>query len=100
MWWQKTISFVLYTIYQIYMIKSLDELYQYIPRKCLPEEYGGSNGHLHECVSYMEDLLKSYRGYFADEVNYGTAEQLRPGEIMPFEAEFGAEGSFRQLIVD
>ncbi|CAD6992982.1 unnamed protein product [Ceratitis capitata] len=74
----KTVCHKMNPTNQIYMIKSLDELYQYIPRKCLPEEYGGSN----------------------DEVNYGTAEQLRPGEIMPFEAEFGAEGSFRQLIVD
>ncbi|XP_011192868.2 alpha-tocopherol transfer protein-like [Zeugodacus cucurbitae] len=84
----------------MFIVKSLEELYQYIPQKCLPEEYGGTNGHLHECVSYMEDLLKSYRDYFEDEVNYGTIEQLRHGEIMPYEAEFGAEGSFRQLIVD
>lgn len=82
------------------ILKSLEELYQYIPQKCLPEEYGGTNGHLYECVSYMEDLLKSYRDYFEDEVNYGTVEQLRRGEIMPYEAEFGAEGSFRKLIVD
>ncbi|XP_054738091.1 uncharacterized protein LOC129244471 [Anastrepha obliqua] len=96
----KTLHVKRETIPPLFMIKSLKELYQYIPQKCLPEEYGGVNGHLHECISYMEDLLRSYRDYFEDEVNYGTIEELRTGEVLPYEAEFGAEGSFRKLIVD
>ncbi|XP_053950461.1 uncharacterized protein LOC128858317 [Anastrepha ludens] len=96
----KTLHVKRETIPPLFMIKSLKDLYQYVPQKCLPEEYGGVNGHLHECISYMEDLLRSYRDYFEDEVNYGTIEELRSGEVRPYEAEFGAEGSFRKLIVD
>jgi len=50
-----------------------------------------------ECVAYMEDLLNSYRGYFEQDCNYGTIEELRHGEIATYEAEFGASGSFRRL---
>ncbi|XP_067626989.1 clavesin-1 [Eurosta solidaginis] len=82
------------------VVRSLEELYQYIPQDCLPEEYGGKNGHIRECIEYMDELLKSYRNYFDDEKNYGTIEELRHGDGRPYETEFGADGSFRKLFID
>lgn len=79
------------------MVKNVEELYDYVPKKCLPEEYGGYNGHIAECLTYMDDLLRSYRDYFAEDGNYGTCEEQRTGDIKPYEAEFGVSGSFRKL---
>ncbi|KAI8045133.1 hypothetical protein M5D96_001312, partial [Drosophila gunungcola] len=73
--------------YPIRVLKNSEELIEHIGKDSLPEEYGGTNGHLGECVAYMEDLLNSYRGYFEQDVNYGTIEELRPGEIATYEAD-------------
>jgi len=72
-------------------------LFEHIGKECLPEEYGGTNGHMLESIAYMEDLLNSYRSYFEQDHKYGTIEELRPGEITTYEAEFGVNGSFRKL---
>lgn len=79
---------------------SMEELYKHIPQKCLPEEYGGTNGHQAECVGYLEDLFKSYRNYFAEEINYGSIRRKRIEKFKSFEGEFGASGSFRKLSTD
>ncbi|XP_013112706.1 alpha-tocopherol transfer protein-like [Stomoxys calcitrans] len=81
-------------------VKSMEELYTHIPRSNLPEEYGGSNGHIGECVAYMEDLLHTYRQYFDEDTLYGCSEELRSGDIVSYEAEFGLNGSFRMLNFD
>lgn len=78
----------------------MDELYSYIPRCNLPEEYGGTNGHINECIAYMEDLLQNYRSYFDEDPLYGCSEELRSGDIVTYEAGFGLNGSFRKLIHD
>ncbi|EDV91466.1 alpha-tocopherol transfer protein-like [Drosophila grimshawi] len=83
--------------YPIRVLKTSEELFNHIGKDCLPEEYGGTNGHMAESVAYMEDLLNSYRAYFEQDHKYGTIEELRPGEIAMYEAEFGASGSFRKL---
>ncbi|XP_030370433.1 alpha-tocopherol transfer protein-like [Scaptodrosophila lebanonensis] len=99
---QSTIMF-LYNVlslqvdYPIRVLKNPEELHEHIGRDCLPEEYGGTNGHMGECIAYMEDLLNIYRRYFEMDCNYGTIEELRSGEIAMYEAEFGASGSFRRL---
>lgn len=87
----------MFILFQIRVLKNSEELIEHIGKESLPEEYGGTNGHLGECVAYMEDLLNSYRGYFEQDCNYGTIEELRHGEIATYEAEFGANGSFRRL---
>lgn len=79
------------------MLKSQEELYAHVGKECLPEEYGGTNGHKNESIAYMEDLLNSYRSYFEQDYKYGTIEELRAGEVAMYEAEFGANGSFRRL---
>ncbi|XP_075170527.1 alpha-tocopherol transfer protein-like [Haematobia irritans] len=84
----------------IITVKSLEELYTHIPRCNLPEEYGGTNGHIGECIAYMEDMLQNYRQYFDEDTLYGCSEELRSGEVVSYEAEFGVNGSFRKLSFD
>ncbi|ALC45845.1 CG10301 [Drosophila busckii] len=83
--------------YPIRLLKNSDELLAHIGKECLPEEYGGTNGHMGESIAYMEDLLNSYRSYFEQDSRYGTLEDLRQGEVATYEAEFGVNGSFRRL---
>ncbi|XP_034115424.1 alpha-tocopherol transfer protein-like [Drosophila nasuta] len=83
--------------YPIHVLKTPGELFEHIGKEYLPEEYGGTNGHMVETIAYMEDLLNSYRSYFEQDQQYGTIEELRAGEITTYEAEFGVNGSFRKL---
>ncbi|XP_037945011.1 alpha-tocopherol transfer protein-like [Teleopsis dalmanni] len=86
--------------YPIIVLKTTEELYKYVPKKCLPEEYGGYNGHIAECVGYMEDSLRSYKSYFEEDTLYGVNESLRRGEVPLYEAEFGLAGTFRKFKID
>ncbi|XP_037942886.1 alpha-tocopherol transfer protein-like [Teleopsis dalmanni] len=86
--------------YPIIVLKTTEELYKHVPRKCLPEEYGGYNGHIAECVGYMEDSLRSYKSYFEEDSLYGVNESLRRGEVPLYEAEFGLAGTFRKFKID
>ncbi|XP_005175258.2 alpha-tocopherol transfer protein-like [Musca domestica] len=84
----------------VHVLKTMDDLYAHIPKCNLPEEYGGSNGHIAECIAYMEDLLQNYRNYFDEDPLYGVSEELRTGDVVTYEAEFGLYGTFRQLPFD
>lgn len=79
---------------------NFESLYQQIPQKYLPVEYGGENGSYTELIKEWEDRILAYRNYWVEEENYGTDESLRPGKPVDFESLFGMEGSFRQLNVD
>ncbi|XP_055908953.1 alpha-tocopherol transfer protein-like [Eupeodes corollae] len=80
--------------------KKYESLYEHVPEKYLPVEYGGKNGTIQDVIDTWEAKLLSYREYFNDEVNYGTNEKLRPGKPMTSETVFGLAGSFRKLDVD
>lgn len=77
-----------------------ETLYEHIPEKYLPVEYGGKNGTIQDVIDMWEAKLLSYRDYFNDEANYGTNEKLRPGKPMSSESDFGFAGSFRKLDID
>ncbi|XP_022226704.2 uncharacterized protein LOC111076939 [Drosophila obscura] len=77
-----------------------DALYEQVPKKYLPIEYGGENGSIPEIIAEWEQRILAYRSFWAEEENYGTDESLRPGKAIDFENLFGLQGSFRQLNVD
>lgn len=74
-----------------------DQLYQEIPQKLMPVEYGGEAGTIAEIMETWVQKAKQYEKYFEEDVNYGTNEKLRPGKPKNAELLFGVEGSFRQL---
>ncbi|XP_065367111.1 alpha-tocopherol transfer protein-like [Calliphora vicina] len=79
---------------------NIEKMYEKIPLKYLPKEYGGENGSIPELIAEWEQKILSYRDYFLEEANYGTDEHLRPGKPIDFDNIFGMEGSFRKLNVD
>ncbi|XP_030375529.1 alpha-tocopherol transfer protein [Scaptodrosophila lebanonensis] len=75
-------------------------LFEQIPQKYLPIEYGGENGSIPEIIKSWEERILAMKDYYVEENNYGTDEKLRPGKPVDFENLFGLEGSFRKLNVD
>lgn len=81
-------------------MQTFEKLYNHIPKCNLPEEYGGTNGHIGEYIAYMEDLLQSCHNYFNEDALYGCSEKLSAGEVVTYEAAFGSNGTFRKLLID
>lgn len=80
---------------------NMDSLYNQIPKRYLPVEYGGENGSFDEQTKELEHKFYSYRDYFLEEEKYVTDETKRVGgAAIKVENKFGSEGSFRKLNVD
>lgn len=79
---------------------SMESVYEKVPLKYFPKEYGGENGSIEEIVAAGEETLMKYREYLAEQKQYGTDEKLRPGQPINFDAIFGVDGTFRKLEVD
>ncbi|XP_061395849.1 alpha-tocopherol transfer protein-like [Musca vetustissima] len=79
---------------------NIEKMYEKIPLKYLPKEYGGENGSIPEIIDTWHKKFLEYSDYFAEDAKYGTDEQLRPGKPVDFDNLFGMEGSFRKLNVD
>ncbi|KAH8384710.1 hypothetical protein KR093_005745 [Drosophila rubida] len=78
----------------------LESLYQYVPKECLPIEYGGTNGKIQDVVDTWTQKLTDYTDFFEQDAAYGTNEKLRRGQPINSETLFGIEGSFRKLDID
>jgi hypothetical protein len=97
-----------------------EALYKVVPRKLLPEEYGGEAGPIQSkfdptsknfqnknphfpplgIIEAMEKQLVDNRDFFIEDENYGVDEKKRVGRPKNSESLFGLEGSFRQLVID
>lgn len=78
-----------------------ETLYEHIPRKYLPIEYGGENGTIPEIVAAMEAKFLSYREHFKENANFGITEELRKTEkAVDYDSIFGIDGSFKKLTID
>lgn len=85
---------------RLYVHGKIDSLFEHIPLKYLPKEYGGENGSIDEIIDEMDKKFDEYIEFFKENANYGTDEKLRPGKPIDFDDLFGTEGSFRKLEVD
>uniref|UniRef100_A0A182PGB9 CRAL-TRIO domain-containing protein n=1 Tax=Anopheles epiroticus TaxID=199890 RepID=A0A182PGB9_9DIPT len=79
---------------------NLEKLYEHIPKRLLPKEYGGESDSLKDITANWEKKILSYREYFLEEDQYGTDERKRVGKPKTADSLFGMEGSFRKLEVD
>ncbi|VEN56902.1 unnamed protein product [Callosobruchus maculatus] len=74
-----------------------DTLYQFVPRRCLPAEYGGEPDLTCEGLKreWMDKVMK-FREYLMDESRWTVDESRRTGD----KRHTGMEGSFRTLSID
>ncbi|XP_061401745.1 retinol-binding protein pinta-like [Musca vetustissima] len=84
----------------IYNKDSLHKLWELVPQKYMPAEYGGENGSLAQAAADYHKVWDEYRDYFKENSQYGVDENLRPGNPMDFDSMFGLCGSFRKIEVD
>lgn len=77
-----------------------EELYEIVPQKLLPVEYGGENGTIPAIIADMEKKLFSYREHFLERARYGIDEYLREDDTTEYNDYFGTDGSFRKLSID
>uniref|UniRef100_A0A336K545 CSON001566 protein n=1 Tax=Culicoides sonorensis TaxID=179676 RepID=A0A336K545_CULSO len=81
---------------------NVDALFEKVPKRLFPTEYGGEAGSIQSIIEYWEKKLDSYADYFIEEEKegYGTDEKKRVGKPKNAESLFGLEGSFRMLTID
>jgi len=74
---------------------NMESLYKIIPRRLMPEEYGGEAGPIQDIIDEWEKKLLSYRQYFQeDEEQFGVDESKRVGSQINPESLFGVENDF------
>lgn len=89
-----------FDLFQFHIHSKLETLYKFVPKECLPVEYGGTNGCIQDVVDTWTQKLQDYSDFFEQDVAYGTNEKLRRGQPVNSETLFGIEGSFRKLDID
>ena len=84
----------------IFYGENYEKMYETIPQKYLPKEYGGENGSIPDLIAEWEQKFLSYMDYFKEDSKYGSDEHLRPGEPIDFNSLFGRDELFKNLNVD
>ncbi|XP_053684678.1 alpha-tocopherol transfer protein-like [Sabethes cyaneus] len=79
---------------------TFESLHKVIPKKYLPEEYGGSGGKLASIIEDCRNELVAYRDFFIEDARYRNDERKRPGKPKNAGTLFGVDGSFRSLEFD
>ncbi|KAJ0173156.1 hypothetical protein K1T71_011332 [Dendrolimus kikuchii] len=85
---------------RVYAHKSLETLYEFVPKDILPVEYGGDEVSLQGLDDKWTDVLTTPENikFFKDVIEFRTDETLRPKALD--EPYMGIAGSFRTLTVD
>uniref|UniRef100_A0A2H1WHQ3 SFRICE_008001 n=1 Tax=Spodoptera frugiperda TaxID=7108 RepID=A0A2H1WHQ3_SPOFR len=82
---------------RIFLHTDTNDLYKYVPKEMLPQEYGGNAGPMNDLHNAWVKKLDEYKDWFAAQENLKANEALRPGKPTNYDELFGIDGSFRQL---
>lgn len=116
-------SILTYELLQLFVHGSnLESLYEHVPKRLLPEEYGGEagkkkfikrfylqitnndnfphTGKLQSIINDWEKKIMFYRDFLLEEDNFGVIEKNRVEKLKNSDNLFGVEGSFRKLEID
>lgn len=85
---------------QIMAHSNIDSLYEYIPKKLLPKEYGGEVGSIDEIMDHWQKKLMEHREYLLEEGSFGTDENKRSVHSDLAQSIYGLQGTFKQLEFD
>lgn len=86
---------------KFFTAENLEGVFEHIPKKMMPKNYGGeapSYQELHEIMK--KDLMENADFFKEEELTRRVNEELRPGKAKSALDLFGAEGSFKQLDFD
>uniref|UniRef100_A0A6P7G5V8 Alpha-tocopherol transfer protein-like isoform X1 n=1 Tax=Diabrotica virgifera virgifera TaxID=50390 RepID=A0A6P7G5V8_DIAVI len=78
----------------------MESLYEHIPQKLLPEEYGGNIESILVLKENVRNLIKNSENYLKFQESQLIDESKRQGSSKYQEDLFGAEGSFKKLDID
>lgn len=86
---------------RLHVHANVDSLYEYVPKRILPQEYGGEAGPIDKITEEWKRKVEARRDWLVESEKYISDEKKRPGGRPKTEEDlFGLEGSFRQLNVD
>ncbi|KAJ9583069.1 hypothetical protein L9F63_022591, partial [Diploptera punctata] len=78
----------------------LNKLYKQVPKRILPEEYGGEAGKMEVLWGAWIKKLESYNQWFSEHEKLKSDESKRHGGKFNTGDLFGFEGAFRKLELD
>lgn len=79
--------------------KSLEDLYEIIPRKCLPSDYGGDCKEVEKIQAEWIKEINDRSEWLKEEFSMVSDETKRVGDVYKSDL-FGTEGSFKKLNLD
>jgi len=86
---------------RVHVHASMDSLYENVPKRLLPQEYGGEADSMDKLAEKWKKKVEARRDWLIESERYRSQEKKRPeGRPKTHEDLFGLEGSFRQLNVD
>lgn len=57
---------------RFFVHSKLEDLYEHVPQKFLPAEYGGENETIEDITKRLEKKMQQYREYFEHDLQFGT----------------------------
>lgn len=87
--------------FKVHSSPDFASLYQQVPRKILPKDYGGDGPSLSELTRHWKQQVEENQYVLSKmEELVRTDESKRPGKAKTSQELFGIEGSFRKLDID
>nr|CAI5826737.1 unnamed protein product [Callosobruchus analis] len=85
---------------KVHVHKNADTLYQFVPKECLPENYGGSLDSLEQMHEDWCKANESQQEFFEKLLTVKCEGDLTHMKIQDNESGFGVDGSFKKLAID